>query len=249
MGVARPFCVSSSPAGACLGVCRNVVLNSAITRVQHPCAQRVAHHGRIRCFRRNRELRGLRIALVGSQRVRKWRQDGGVRGAVTVRALEGGSDDDTKGSGFNGDFKSEEKAEEAEEEEKGASRENVSNSASEFKQSFIRGTSRYYRELLNVTKEAGVDVEELAGRATTRFQTLKEKTGEKTAEVVREIQGRLEVGKEQGSKAIETVRYVYWPQFVAWNRWELWKVSLFYFVYTHTILCFQHVCELSLHDF
>jgi hypothetical protein len=172
-----------------------------------------------------------------------------VRGAVTVRALEGGSDDDTKGSGFNGDFKSEEKAEEAEEEEKGASRENVSNSASEFKQSFIRGTSRYYRELLNVTKEAGVDVEELAGRATTRFQTLKEKTGEKTAEVVREIQGRLEVGKEQGSKAIETVRYVYWPQFVAWNRWELWKVSLFYFVYTHTILCFQHVCELSLHDF
>jgi hypothetical protein len=223
MGVARPFCVSSSPAGACLGVCRNVVVNSALTRIQHPCAQRVAHHGRIRCFRRNRELRGLRTALVGSQRVRKWRQDGGVRGAVTVRALEGGSDDDTKGSGLNGDFESEEKAEEAEEEEKRASRENVSNSASKFKQSFIRGTSRYYRELLNVTKEAGVDVEELAGRATSRFQALKEKTEEKTAEVVREIQGRLEAGKEQGSKAVETVRYVYWPQFVAWNRWELWK--------------------------
>lgn len=215
---------------------RNVPLNA----LRRPCVLpdsahvvwAVVHRDRGHAFYQSRD--GQRVLRGFSDgRGRRRRGDGEVQGLGVLRA-QAGDDDEGSVSPVNGESG-------REDEKRGEGGESPSSQDngggfSRLQKAFSRGTARCYQNFVKDTKtEAGVDVESLKERATAQVEALREKAGN-AADVARErgqdLLGSLERVQKKGAETVGEVRGRYWPQFAAWNSWELWKVKVF--TYTST---------------
>ena len=191
----------------------------------------VVHRDRGHAFYQSRDGQRLLRGFSDGQGRRR-RGDGEVQGLGVLRA-QVGDDDEGSVSPVNGESGRED--EKRGEEGKAPSPQD-NGGFSRLQKAFSRGTARYYQNFVKDTKtEAGVDVESLKERATAQVEALREKAGN-AADVARErgqdLLGSMERVQEKGAETVGEVREKYWPQFAAWNSWELWKVKCF--MYTST---------------
>lgn len=173
---------------------------------------------RFQCYRLSR----------GAQRVLKLRLS---RGRVKAQVV----DDNADGENVNGETgKANESVSGSEnvngETGKGSeSGSGSENGFSRFGEALARGSKKYYQSLVKDSRaEAGIDIESWKAEAVEQVESLKEKADD-AAELVKqraqELREKFEEVKAQGTDVVETTQRKYWPQFVDWNRWELWKVS------------------------
>ncbi|KAJ7563243.1 hypothetical protein O6H91_03G102400 [Diphasiastrum complanatum] len=86
-----------------------------------------------------------------------------------------------------------------------------------------RGAARYYEQFLDdVNKEVGINYQNIRESLVEKYISFKDFI-EKARKQTEEFRERLEDIRDQGVSTSETVRLSLWPQFVAWNQWELWK--------------------------
>lgn len=87
----------------------------------------------------------------------------------------------------------------------------------------MTGTRRYMSELhLELERDAGVDLDALRRAYGAMYSYLEEK-GQALAPHVPVVQRKFNNYSSQALEVWDVVRLRYWPQFVSWNRWELWK--------------------------
>ncbi|KAG0583886.1 hypothetical protein KC19_3G168900 [Ceratodon purpureus] len=90
-----------------------------------------------------------------------------------------------------------------------------------------RGSARYYSNLVNASRsELGVDINDVVDKLKVQSERVKEvgenvvRSSMQRAEQLRE---EVEEAKKQSQEAVAEAKQNYWPRFVEWNRWELWK--------------------------
>lgn len=104
-----------------------------------------------------------------------------------------------------------------------------SESSPSLRDAFVRGSARYYSNLVNASKfELGFDI----GNAVEKVKAQIENGKDVVANAVgsgkqraKELRAEVEEARTQSQEAAAEAQAKYWPQFVEWNRWELWKVS------------------------
>ena len=93
-----------------------------------------------------------------------------------------------------------------------------------------RGSARYYSNLLNVSRsELGFDIGDAVDKLKARGEGLKEAAENVAAsskQRAKQLREELEEARKESQEALAKAQQNYWPRFVEWNRWELWKVSL-----------------------
>jgi hypothetical protein len=80
----------------------------------------------------------------------------------------------------------------------------------------------FARELKN---ETGFNSAAAGHRLAAEYYVLREKIEDGVAGAQDVVQTNVEKGKEEVTTVWNDVRHKYWPQFLNWNRLELWKVS------------------------
>jgi hypothetical protein len=93
-----------------------------------------------------------------------------------------------------------------------------------------RGSARYYSNLVNASRfELGVDIDDVVDKLKVQRERVKE-VAESVASAsnqrAKELRAELEDARKQSQEALAEARQNYWPRFVEWNRWELWRVSI-----------------------
>ncbi|CAM6084023.1 unnamed protein product [Calypogeia fissa] len=83
-----------------------------------------------------------------------------------------------------------------------------------------RFAKEFAQELRN---ETGFDSEVALLRLGAEYYALRETIEEGLAAAQDEVQSKVTVVREEVTGAVKDVRFRYWPQFVNWNRIELWK--------------------------
>lgn len=90
---------------------------------------------------------------------------------------------------------------------------------------FARGSARFYENIVDDAKrELGVDIGSAVDSSNALVDAFEGmvKTSKQRA---KELQKELQEARAEAQDSFALVEGKYWPQFVEWNRWELWKVS------------------------
>lgn len=88
---------------------------------------------------------------------------------------------------------------------------------------FARGSARFYENIVDDAKrELGVDIGSAVDSSNALVDAFEGmvKTSKQRA---KELQKELQEARAEAQDSFALVEGKYWPQFVEWNRWELWK--------------------------
>lgn len=151
--------------------------------------------------------RALRVGVPGSRRFRVYHK----KFDFVTRASAGGNE----GTGYS--------SEGAGNGSDGIGNENgrKEDSKPSLRDAFVRGSKRYYSNLVNDSKfELGFDIDNTVKDVN---EVVKNAVGAGKQRAT-ELQAELDEAKSQSQQVAAEAQGKYWPRFVEWNRWELWKV-------------------------